>query len=213
MKTLLPLGLLAAFIVAPLAAATLRVDEEKVGDDKKPKPYAVGSVVDEKLTFKDIEGNTHSMKDYRGKVVFIHFHSMKCPYMKPAEPKLIQMVKDYAKKDVVFLGINANQAELGKKPGQAEEPTAYAALLKHVEKNSVNFPIVPDHGATLADQFAAKTTPHCFVIDAKGVLQYKGALDDDPKNKKEKPVNYVAQAIDGLLAGEKLRTQETKPYG
>jgi len=114
---------------------------------------------------------------------------------------------------VVFLGINANQAELGKKPEKSMEDGPYAGLKKHAEKKGVNFPIVPDHGATLADKFGAKTTPHCFVVDEKGVIQYVGALDDDPRNKKEKRVNYVAAAIDGLLAGEKLKTQETKPYG
>lgn len=213
MKTLLPLGLLAAFIVAPFAGATLRDGEDKAGDEKKPKPYALGSVVDEKLSFKDLDGTTHTMKDYLGKVVFIHFHSIKCPYMKPAEPKIIQMVKDYAKKDVVFLGINANQAELGKQPEESAAGTAYAELKKHAVKKGVNFPIIPDHGATIADKFAALTTPHCFVLDKKGVIQYIGALDDDPKDLKEKPVNYVSKAIDGLLAGEKLGTQETKPYG
>ncbi len=212
MKTLLSVALLAAFVAAPLAAATLRVDD-KGTDDKKPKPYAVGSVVDETLSFKDIEGNAHSMKDYRGKVVFVHFHSMKCPYMGPAEPKLIQMVKDYAKKDVVFLGINSNQAELGKKPSESMEDVPYADLKEHVKENGVNFAIVPDHGAELADKFGGKTTPHCYVIDAKGVIQYIGALDDDPKGSKEKPVNYVSLAIDSLLAGKKVETATTKPYG
>lgn len=213
MKSLLPLALLAAFVAAPLAAAGLRLDDEKGGDDKKPKPLAVGSVVDEKLTLKDIEGNTHVMKDLRGKVIFVHFHSMKCPYMGPAEPKIIQMVKDYAKKDVVFIGINANQAELGPKPEKSMAGASYEKLKKHVKDNEVNFPIVPDHGAKLADMFGGRTTPHCYVIDAKGVVQYIGALDDDPRGKKEKPVNYVSKAIDTLLEGKKVETATTKPYG
>ena len=215
MKSLLPLALLAAFVAAPMAVAGLRLEDEKVTDEekKKPKPLKLGSVVDEKLSFKDIEGNTMTMKDLRGKVVFVHFHSMTCPYMGPAEPKIIQMVKDYAKKDVAFVGINANQRELGKKPGKMMEDVPYETLKKHVKENEVNFPIVPDHGAEIADLFGARTTPHCYVIDKKGAVAYIGALDDDPRGKKEKPVNYVSQAIDALLAGKKIEQSQTKPYG
>lgn len=212
MKALLPLAMLAAFVAAPMAAGGLL--DEKVTDEKKPKPLKIGSVVDEKLSFKDIEGNTITMKDLRGKVVFVHFHSMTCPYMGPAEPKIIQMVSDYAKKDVAFLGINANQRELGKKPEKKSmEGAPYEALKKHVKENKVNFPIVPDHGAELADLFGARTTPHCYVINKKGVVSYIGALDDDPREKKEKPISYVRNAIDALLAGKKLEKSETKPYG
>jgi len=31
----------------------------------------------------------------------------------------------------------------------------------------------------VSDYFGGRTTPHCFVIDPKGVLVYAGGLDDD----------------------------------
>ena len=218
MKALLPLALLAGFLAMPLAAASLQdgsgVVQEDKKEKKKPKPYELGSTVDAKLSLKDIEGKTHTFGDLRGKVVFVHFHSTTCPYMGPAEPKIMKMVEDYAKKDVVILGINANQREIGAPPkekGAMAEP--YEALKKHVKKNKVNFPILPDHGARVADMFQARTTPHCYVIDKKGVIQYVGALDDDPRGKKEKVTNHVADAIDALLGGKKVKTSSTKPYG
>ena len=39
--------------------------------------------------------------------------------------------------------------------------------------------------------YGAKTTPHMFVIDAAGVLRYRGAIDDDPNGKQSRPKNYV----------------------
>ena len=70
-----------------------------------------------------------------------------------------------------------------------------------------------DNGAKVADRFDARTTPHCFVIDAKGVIQYAGAFDDDPRGRKENPVNYVGEAVDALLDGKKVETTKTRPYG
>ena len=69
----------------------------------------------------------------------------------------------------------------------------------------------------IADRFKAQTTPHIFVIDEMGVLQYAGAPDNDADGSKKKagePVaHYAADAIDAVLAGKKPETQTTKPKG
>lgn len=59
-------------------------------------------------------------------------------------------------------------------------------------------------------------TPHCFVIDAKGNLAYKGAIDSIPSAKSadiEKATNYVAVALKSLKDGKAPETTTTKPYG
>ena len=67
-------------------------------------------------------------------------------------------------------------------------------------------------------QTKAKTTPHMFVIDKAGVLVYDGAIDDNPdpltaKESQPEPKNYVAMAIDALLAGKEIKPSKTQPYG
>jgi hypothetical protein len=53
-----------------------------------------------------------------------------------------------------------------------------------------------------------------YIIDGAGTLAYIGAIDDDPRgNKGEPAVNYVADALDEMLAGNAVTTAETKPYG
>ncbi len=45
-------------------------------------------------------------------------------------------------------------------------------------------------------------------------MVYIGAIDDDPRGNKGGPVtNYVAAALDEVLAGTAVSTAETKPYG
>jgi hypothetical protein len=55
-----------------------------------------------------------------------------------------------------------------------------------------------------------------FVIDDKGLLRYRGALDNGPSGnvpEKETKVNYVQKAMDELKAGKAVTTPETKSYG
>jgi len=172
-------------------------------------PYTVGSTVSGDIKLKDIYGKEHSLSDYRGKVVFIHFWSIVCPYEKVAEPKCKDIQKDFGDKGVVEIAINANQRELS---AGGDQP--YANLRDHVEKAGVNFLVTVDPGNRITDMLDAKSTPHCFVIDKQGVLRYSGALDDDPKGDKGKnATSYVRNALEAVLAGQPVATPTTKPYG
>lgn len=172
-------------------------------------PIAIGAVVPADVSLTDIYGKPHTLGDFRGKVVFIHFWSIVCPYEKLAEPKCIDIQKAYADKGVVEIAINANQGEL---KGDGGAP--YANLRDHVEKAGVNFLVTVDPGNKITDLLGGKSTPHCFVIDRDGVLRYSGALDDDPRGMKgASAVSYVRDAVDAVLVGRPVATPTTKSYG
>jgi len=64
--------------------------------------------------------------------------------------------------------------------------------------------------------YGAKTTPHMFVINTGGTLVYAGAIDDTPSADPgdiAASTNYVAQALDAVLAGESVAVSSTKSYG
>ena len=69
------------------------------------------------------------------------------------------------------------------------------------------YPILHDPDGKVGRSYDAKTTPHMFVIDKGGKLVYAGAIDDQGKT------NYVAAALDDLIAGKPVAKSETKPYG
>ena len=193
-----------ASVLLVLVAVTARQNVAR-----ESEPYSIGSTVSPDIQFTDIYGKQHSFGDFRGKIVFMHFWSIVCPSEKAAEPKCIELQKEYGNKGVVQIAINANQREL-KAAGNAP----YANLRDHVEKAGVNFIVGVDPGNKLTDIFGGKSTPHCFVIDRDGVLRYSGALDDDPKgNKGSGAVSYVKAAIDSILSGNPVAESLTKPYG
>lgn len=176
----------------------------------------IGSTVPETIELKDFEGKATSFKDLRGKIVLIHFWSDRCPAEKHADPVFKAMEARYKdSKDVVLLGIASNQNELGAKPGEGDEyADFYTSLRKKRDEVGYTHTILADHGNVVSDLFGAKSTPHCFVVDAKGVLQYSGALDNDPNGKRgDDATNYLVDAASALLAGKKPEVQATKPYG
>jgi len=208
----------ATFLV-PLALGTLALStpaQEKPAAPENAsapavKTYKLGSTVEEALTLTDLDGKSMTFKDLRGKVVLIHFWSMTCPYEEVADPKVVELEKRWKdNKDVVILAINANSTEIG-----ATKPAdGYAAVKEHAKKKGFTHRILADHGNKLADLFQAKSTPHCFVLDKKGVIVYAGGLDDDPKGDKGAATQqYARDAVEAALAGKEVTVKESKPYG
>jgi thiol-disulfide isomerase/thioredoxin len=181
------------------------------------KPLGIGEMLPKGLSCRTIDGKQQSLDDLRGKVVVFHFWSKSCPAEVMAEPKLNALSAEFAQKDVVVLGIAANAGEIGEAPeakafdakDEAERP--YGDLRKKAKASSINHAILVDHGAKIGKLLDAKTTPHCFVFDKEGKLQYTGALDSDGKSAEATP--YVKDAVTAVLAGEKPAMQTTKPYG
>ncbi|MFM8981528.1 MAG: thioredoxin family protein, partial [Spartobacteria bacterium] len=73
-----------------------------------------------------------------------------------------------------------------------------------------------DESGEVGKTYSAKVTPEMYVIDANGVLVYHGAIDD---KKSTNPgdiagaKNYVAAALDEVLAGKPVTTPKTDAYG
>jgi len=205
---LLSLGL--ALAATLLAAAAPAATENK--------PFAIGDKVDPKIALKDIDGKTWTLGDFQktaereGKVVVLDFWSINCPISVAYEGRMKKLAAECEKQGVVFLAIDANHTELDE---GAEDP--YGRIRAYAKKAEVGFPILIDKGNVVADRFGGKTTPHIYVIDKEGVLQYMGAVDDDSKMDKEKAggeiKRYAADAVAAVIAGKKPEPASTPPQG
>jgi thiol-disulfide isomerase/thioredoxin len=185
-----------------------------------PATLTLGAALPADTKLADLDGKEFAFADLQGKNVVVHFWSTTCPSEKVAEPKLNKLAEDWKGKDVVVLAVNANQNEIGAKPDAAAFAEAdaakrpYASLRKKSTAVGMNHTVLVDHGAAFARLLEAKTTPHCFVFDSKGVLQYTGALDNDASGKLGDQADaHVRNAVEALLAGKPVATPTTKPYG
>lgn len=187
---------------------------------KEPKVYSVGTTVPEKVTLIDMDGKKTTMKQLRGKNVVLVWYAKDCPAIVASGARLAATAKEFAKhKDVVMVAVNSDKNDLkdakATKDADGKPVKAYAKLRKHMADKKINFGMAVDKGGVLARKFQAKTTPHVFVIDAKGVVQYSGALDNDPRGRKkgDEYTNYAVQAVTELKAGQPVSTKSSRPYG
>jgi cytochrome oxidase Cu insertion factor (SCO1/SenC/PrrC family) len=171
-------------------------------DDMK---YTLGGKVSS-LTLKDLDGKEFDLektlkgKDVKG-VAFV-FISYKCPASIARDSRYIQYAEKLQKNGVLFIGIDANM-----RTENAKDMKAYAKKMKY------NFPILWDEGNVIADRFDAKTTPHAFFVDKKGVLCYKGRIDVNGSNNDIAKEATLANIVGEYVAGKDLSFTETKPDG
>jgi peroxiredoxin len=178
--------LLVAFL--PSALAVMAEEKPETIEMDKPVPF------DFKLKTADGK-EEYTLSQFKGKTLVIEFYATQCPYSLSQDPVIAKICADYGKKGVAFLGINSNKQET------VEEMTRHQKRL--------GFPVVKDWNNVVADLFKATNTPHIFVIDAKGVLRYRGAIE--PQRGEKTP--YLRNALDDLLAGKEVRLKETRQWG
>ncbi|WP_431241233.1 hypothetical protein ACQ9BO_14085 [Flavobacterium sp. P21] len=73
-----------------------------------------------------------------------------------------------------------------------------------------------DAGQVTTDQYGAKHTPHIFIVSktAKGnVIEYVGAIDNDPEGTKTEKTKYAEDAIAALQSNKKPAVTQTKEIG
>ncbi|MBL8857338.1 MAG: redoxin domain-containing protein [Planctomycetes bacterium] len=162
------------------------------------------------FTLKDLDGKEHTLAKYKGKTVVLEWFSPGCPYCVYAygDGTLKTMPEKFMANGVVWLSINSEAAD--RKNAQPETNREF------VDKYGLKAPLLFDPSGEVGRSYGAKSTPHMFVIDPKGVLVYQGALDNAPLGKTKDGAafaDYVGDAVTAAKAGKKLDTTETKSYG
>ena len=158
---------------------------------------------------KDLDGKTHSLADYKGKVVVLEWLNPLCPFSDrhAREKTMSSLARKHG--SVVWLGINSTNA------GHPNflQPAEHKAW---TQKNGITYAVLYDETGKVGKAYDAKTTPHMFIVDEKGVLVYAGAIDDKPSTDKadvDGAKNYVLAAYDDLKAGKPVSHGSTAPYG
>ena len=158
------------------------------------------------FTLTDLAGNTHTLSDLKGNVVVLEWTNHTCPFVKRhqgTEKTMQKTLASFEGKPVKWLTIDSSHFCRD----QAGAIKAWA------DANGIVAPILLDPTGEVGRRYAAKTTPHMFVIDPDGVLAYAGAIDDDPYGDKPSKRNYVEEAVTALLTGSTVASATTKPYG
>ena len=164
------------------------------------------------FTLQGSDGKTHSLADYKGKFVVLEWTNPNCPFVHKFydSDTMQQLQKTETAKGVVWLRINSS-AE-GKPDYQTPADLAAYEKENHVAATAS----LIDPSGQVGHLYGARTTPHMFVIDPKGVLIYAGGIDNTPSADPATIAtakNYVTAALDEAMAGEPVTTPTARPYG
>ncbi len=180
--------------------------EGRKGGDKAAA--AAGAKIGEAapaFTLKTADGKDWSLSDAKGKVVVIQWINPECPVCRDVMENGsvaagMKAVKEQFP-DAVYLAINSS----------ASRPSSFDSTPDYLKNNKVDMPALFDRDGKVGKMYGARTTPHCFVINAEGVLVYKGAINNSQDG--DGKTNYVVQAVTQLKKGEKVSPSETRPFG
>jgi peroxiredoxin len=192
----------------PAPAAQPKKEEPKKEEPMKDAKAAIGKPAPD-FELKDLDGKVVKLSDYKGKVVVLEWFNPQCPVIMKshAEGPLKDQAARVAKDGIVWLSINSSAA--------GKEGSALDANKKAKADWKMGNPILLDEKGEVGRKYDAKTTPHMFVIDAKGVLAYRGAIDNMANGKPDGDtiINYVDAALADIKAGKPVAHAETKSYG
>jgi hypothetical protein len=164
------------------------------------------------FTLTDTGGKTVHLADYRGKYVVLEWTNPECPFVRKhyGSGNMQGLQKEWGAKDVVWLSINSTSAN----HPEWKTPAQMAEWI-HTQGAAPAAALLDGTSAT-GRAYAAKTTPHMFVVDPAGAVIYNGAIDDrrsaNPADAKAAR-NYVRAALTESLAGKPVTVATTTPYG
>lgn len=160
----------------------------------------------------DSNGKTVTLADFKGQPVVLEWSNDGCPFVqKHYESGNIQALqKAYTAQNVAWLTV------LSSAPGKQGHVDGAAANRLSTDRGAVPTAVLLDSSGAVGRLYDAKTTPHLFVVDAKGVLAYAGGIDSVPSADPDdvaKATPYLKRAVEAVLAGKPVATPSTPPYG
>ncbi|MGA2883402.1 MAG: TlpA disulfide reductase family protein [Bryobacteraceae bacterium] len=119
---------------------------------------AHAKVADLNLTFKDIQGKSVNLSDYKGKVILLDFWATWCPPCRKEIPGFVELYNTYKSRGLVVIGVSMDDAD------DISDVKRFAAQI------NMNYPILLGAGREddLKPAFGELPLPTSFVIARDG---------------------------------------------
>lgn len=160
----------------------------------------------------DSNGKVWSLAGLKGKVVVLETTNQDCPYVRKhyTSANMQTQQREAAARGVVWLTVASSA------PGEQGFVTAAQANELTRTRKAAPAAFLLDPQSRIARAYGATVTPHMYIVDASGVLVYKGGIDSIPSSNVAdvpKATQYVRVALDQVLAGKPVAEASTRPYG
>lgn len=152
------------------------------------------------------------LAEFKGRTVVLEWTSASCPFVRAQYESGVmpELQKWCAAQGVVWLSVVSTH------PSRRDYLPAEKFDALHRGRGGAPAALLLDEDGKMGRAYGAVVTPHMFIIDPKGELAYSGAISDNPTMSAAQARaarNYVKAALEELLAGRKVATTSTRPFG
>jgi len=165
------------------------------------------------FTLTDVNGQKHSLSEYKGKTVVLEWVNPECPFVQKhyqGSGNLPATQKAAVADGAVWLQINSGhdgaQGDYDAKDVKAWQTQNGVAATAYLR----------DQDGKVGKAYDARHTPTLYVVKPDGTLAYAGGIDDINSTDASdipKATNYVKAALSDLKAGRPVAKATTKAYG
>ncbi len=150
-----------------------------------------------KITLKEVIGENGTL---------IIFSCNTCPWVLKWQDRYVSIAREYKRKGIGIIAVNSNLSRF-------DGDDSLDEMAIHATKNDYNFPYAQDPGSKLAYAFGATKTPHVYLFNDQNKLVYRGAIDDNARNKFKVDEAFLINALDQMLEGKKITKPISKALG
>ncbi|HXV47005.1 MAG TPA: thioredoxin family protein [Nitrososphaera sp.] len=165
-----------------------------VKTESSPQILRTGSSAPD-FTLKGVDGNMHSLYDYRSKATLIVFICNHCPYVKARIGDIVALQGKFKPSELQVIGINSND------PNYKDE--GFDNMVMFAKDHGLNFPYLIDDSQDVARAYGAVCTPDPFLF-LDGRLAFHGRINDALEPEARPTVPVMENNVRRLLKGERL---------
>ena len=155
----------------------------------------------ENFSLPDVDGKAQTLNSLKGKNgTLVVWLSAQCPVVKGYKDRINEIAAEYQAKGINFVGINSNSTE------------DLNWVKSNIAEFGYKFPVLIDKNNVLADKWGATVTPEVYFFNAKNVLVYHGAIDNDRSGRNPTEV-YLKSAFNEALGGKPVTKTKANAFG
>ena len=138
----LPLG----FLLIALGAVFYYQQRQTAGRAGFPAPD---------FALRDLQGRTHRLAEFRGRVVFLNVWATWCPPCRMEMPSMEQLHRRLQGKEFVMLAVS-------------EDEDGPAVVQRFIDQLGLTFPVLMDPDGIVPGRYGVTGYPETFIIDREG---------------------------------------------
>ncbi|WP_332743747.1 thioredoxin family protein [Hydrogenophaga sp.] len=163
------------------------------------------------FTLMDTTGQPVKLSQFKGKPVVLEWNNPGCPFVKKHYQGNMQALqKEVTGQGAVWLAINSTRDD----SGDYMAPAQLGRWM--IEQKASPTAALMDEDGKVGQAYAARVTPHMYIVNAQGVLVYAGGIDSIASARVDdipKATNYVRQAMAEIQAGKPVSVATSRAYG